>query len=260
MEFNPIGTFCRESAYKYETPRQGTFFPGHPGKVKLKKGFDFEMALRDIEDFERLWLVFCFHQNKGWRPTTRPPVPPADHSRVGVFASRSPYRPNAIGLSCVRLLKVEGLTLIVDESDLLDGTPILDIKPYIPKADAFPKARTGWVEAQSTECWTVRANPLFKAQNQWLMAHCDFDLYSFAQIQLTESPFDKKRKRIKCLSENTGVFAYRTFRMDFSFDKHCLSISLERIYSGYSLEELASSVDKYGDKMLHRAFLCEFPE
>ena len=143
----PIGTFFGDAVYKYDAPRQGRLFAGHPGRIVLNSGMNFETALRDLDGFERIWVIFQFHENVGWRPTTRPPVPPKGKDRVGTFASRSPYRPNPIGLSCVRLLKIEGLTLYVDEADLLNETPVLDIKPYIPMADAFPDAKAGWVDA-----------------------------------------------------------------------------------------------------------------
>ena len=139
--FSPIGYFYNSAHYKFEVPRQGVFFRGHLGKIELLPQKDFEIALRDLEGFERIWVIFQFHQNAEWRPTTRPPVPAAGKERVGTFASRSPYRPNPIGLSCVRLISVNGLTLTIDEADLLSETPILDIKPYIPKADAFPQAK-----------------------------------------------------------------------------------------------------------------------
>ena len=158
MQFTPIGTFYGDAVYKYDAPRQGRLFAGHPGRIELNAGQNFEMALRDLEGFERIWVIFQFHENEGWRPTTRPPVPPKGKDRVGTFASRSPYRPNPIGLSCVRLLKIDGLTLYVDEADLLNGTPVLDIKPYIPMADAFSDAKAGWVEEQEGDLWMVLAD------------------------------------------------------------------------------------------------------
>ena len=154
MQITPIGTFFGDAVYKYEAPRQGRLFAGHPGRIVLNEGQNFEMALRDLDGFERIWVIFQFHENEGWRPTTRPPVPPKGKDRVGTFASRSPYRPNPIGLSCVRLLKIDGLTLYVDEADLLNGTPVLDIKPYIPMADAFPDAKAG-LRNIANSTWTV---------------------------------------------------------------------------------------------------------
>ena len=264
MEIFPIGTFYGDAVYKYDAPRQGRLFAGHPGRIVLSAGQNFEMALRDLEGFERLWVIFQFHENAGWRPTTRPPVPPKGRDRVGTFASRSPYRPNPIGLSCVRLLKIEGLTLFVDEADLLNETPILDIKPYIPMADAFPDAKAGWVEEQVGDLWNIEVSDTFAVQNRWIAERSSFDLLSFAQVQLSrgnfsKDVFDSSRRRLT-LDENaqTGVLAYRTFRIHFSYDELSRSVCLQKITSGYTPEELHSSEDKYGDKPLHRDFLCAF--
>ena len=261
MEITPIGTFYGDAVYKYDAPRQGRLFAGHPGRIVLSPGNNFEMALRDLEGFERIWVIFQFHENGGWRPTTRPPVPPKGKDRVGTFASRSPYRPNPIGLSCVRLLKVDGLTLYVDESDLLNETPIFDIKPYIPMADAFPDAKAGWVEEQVGDLWTVEMSEKFAEQNRWIAERSSFDLESFAQVQLSrgnfsKDVFDSSRRRLT-IDENskTGVLAYRTFRIHFSYDDEARKVVLECVTSGYTPEELHSSEDKYGDKKIHKEFV-----
>ena len=101
-------------------------------------------ALVGIEGYDRLWLIWQFSTvaaeyaaGKSWRPTVRPPRL-GGNERRGVFATRSPYRPNALGLSCVELAGVENGELIVRGADLLDGTPIFDIKPYLPYVDAYP--------------------------------------------------------------------------------------------------------------------------
>ena len=266
MQVTPIGTFYGDAVYKYDAPRQGRLFVGHPGRIELKPGLNFEMALRDLEGFERIWVIFQFHENEGWRPTTRPPVPPKGKDRVGTFASRSPYRPNPIGLSCVRLLKVDGLTLYVDEADLLNGTPVMDIKPYIPMADAFPDAKAGWVEEQEGEPWTVESSETFAAQARWIAEHSDFDLESFARVQLSrgnfsKDVFDSSRRRLT-IDEiaKTGVLAYRTFRIHFCYDEVANKVVLQQISSGYTVEELKSSDhDRYGDMLLHREFFARFP-
>lgn len=101
-------------------------------------------ALDDLEGIERLWVVSHLHLNTGWNAKVMPPR--GGRTKRGLFATRAPHRPNCIGLSAVRLLSVEGFTLHVEEIDLLDGTPILDLKPYVPYADAFPSARAGWID------------------------------------------------------------------------------------------------------------------
>lgn len=259
MKVEPIGTFYGDAVYKYDAPRQGRLFAGHPGRIVLEPGKNFETALRDLDGFERLWVIFVFHENKGWRPTTRPPVPPEGKDRVGTFASRSPYRPNPIGLSCVRLLKIDGLTLYIDESDLLNGTPVLDIKPYIPMADAFPEAKAGWVEIQDKNLWEIATNTEFDQKQAWLLEHSSFDLLSFAFVQLSHGPFDDTRRRLTLdKARFSGILAYRTFRISFLYDENAQKITLCNIKTGYSAEELENSEDKYGDKALHRFFVEKF--
>jgi hypothetical protein len=179
-------------------------------------------------------LIFQFHQNKDWRPTARPPVPPLGRDRVGVFASRSPYRPNALGLSCVRLLKIKGLQLFVDECDLLDETPIFDIKPYIPKADSFPEARAGWVDLQDPFLWKIHSSSLFQEQQDWILKQLSWNLASFAQVQLSVHPLDDSRKRVCIKNKETqeAILSYRTFRILFSYNEESKGIFLKSIDTG----------------------------
>ena len=100
-------------------------------------------AWADLAGFERIWLIFVFDRSEGWKPQVRPP---RGGGKRGVLATRSPHRPNAIGLSAVELVAVEERALRVRGVVLLDGTPILDIKPYVPYADVFPAARAGWID------------------------------------------------------------------------------------------------------------------
>lgn len=103
-------------------------------------------VLRDLEGFDYVWAIYVFHLDEPgrWRPLVKPPRDP-DHAR-GLFATRAPHRPNPIGLSALRIARVEGRSVHVHGIDLLDGTPVLDLKPYVPYADAFPEAKAGWVD------------------------------------------------------------------------------------------------------------------
>lgn len=253
MQIEPIGTFHSEAVYKQEAPRQGVF-DGRLGRIELLPGNNFEMALRDLDGFERIWVLFQFHKNEGWRPTTRPPVASPGKERVGIFASRSPYRPNSIGLSCVHLIKIEKLTLYVDEADLLDGSPVLDIKPYIPKADSFPDARAGWADEQDKDLWLVDTTENFLRLSSALVSLGGPDLEAFAKVQLSNSPLDESRKRVE-RNGDYGVLAFRVFRIDFDIAQEQKRIILRDIRSGYTEDELSLSEDRYGDKDLHRKFL-----
>jgi len=144
VTFTPIGVARTPFLDRMSAPRQPYAARGVKGTIELFPGRDFEHALEDLAGWDLLWVIFWFHLNEGWRPKVLPPRSAGE--RRGVFSTRSPHRPNPIGLSVVKLIEVSGLVLHVSDVDLLDGTPVLDIKPYVPYADAFPDARTGWLE------------------------------------------------------------------------------------------------------------------
>ena len=135
---------------KFGIPRQAGIVEELEGRIVFEPEFRDPEALRGIEGFSHLWLIWQFSEalRESWSPTVRPPRL-GGNVRMGVFATRSPFRPNPLGLSCVRLLGVErdpvlGPVLRVAGADLMDGTPIYDIKPYLPYADAHPEARGGF--------------------------------------------------------------------------------------------------------------------
>ena len=254
-EFHPVGVFHGSAARKYDAPRQGAFDGGREGVVELLPAQNFETALRGLDGFERAWLLFVFDRNAGaWRPTTRPPVDVPGLRRVGVLASRAPYRPNPIGLSCVRIVRVEGRRLHVAEADLLDGTPVLDIKPYLPAADAFPDARAGWTVGAGGAPWAIDETPLFREQAARILAWQGPDLAATARMQLAIDPFDATRRRVRRTAEG-GTLALRMFRIDFTADETTRTVRLERIRSGYTAAELDDPADPHADKGLHRRFV-----
>lgn len=149
----PIAYISTDFKEKFGIPRQSGRAPSLEAKIIFTPEFRSTEALREIEGFSHLWLLFDFSlaHKEAFSPTVRPPRL-GGNKRVGVFASRSPFRPNPIGLSCVKLLRVEqteneGSILIVSGADLLDGTPILDVKPYLPYADSVPDASSGYAGA-----------------------------------------------------------------------------------------------------------------
>jgi tRNA-Thr(GGU) m(6)t(6)A37 methyltransferase TsaA len=123
------------------TPRQPGTGEVRDGEIRLRPGL--QNALKDLAGFSHVWVLFWFNYSRGWNSQL---VPPRDVKKRGVFATRSPHRPNAIGMSVVRLLQVQGLMVRVRGLDMLDGTPVLDLKPYIPYADSIPGAKAGWVD------------------------------------------------------------------------------------------------------------------
>jgi tRNA-Thr(GGU) m(6)t(6)A37 methyltransferase TsaA len=147
--YQPIGIVHSPYARRMDAPHQPTVVAGTelgaPAEATLELDANLPATiLRDLEGFERLWLIFAFHLSEGWVPLVQPPRGP--RQKRGVLATRSPHRPCGIGLSSVELVAVEGRTLHLRGVDLLDGTPVLDVKPYVPYADAFPEARAGWID------------------------------------------------------------------------------------------------------------------
>lgn len=151
MEIHPIGILRCAFKEKFGLPRQPGMLKGSNGIVKLNRDPRFKAALNQLERFNYIWLIFGFHKNPSgrWRPVIDPPrdIPVKD---LGVLASRSPYRPNPLGLSAVKLDRIDygakgGIEIHVSGIDILDQSPVFDIKPYLPYADKIEEANSGWV-------------------------------------------------------------------------------------------------------------------
>jgi len=149
FSLSPIGYLASPFRDRFGIPRQPRLAPHARGCLRLLPPYDRVEAVRGLEAFSHVWITFVFHLSVGeWRPTVRPPRL-GGNERVGVFASRSPFRPNSLGLSLVELLSIDtvaGVVLTLGGVDLLDGTPVLDIKPYIPFVESEPTARAGFVD------------------------------------------------------------------------------------------------------------------
>ncbi len=261
FEFFPIGVVHSGQKFRYETPRQGAF-SRCDGEIELFSTFGGD-AVSDLAGFDRIWVVFCFHLNCGrdWKAKVRPPFPAGGQCR-SVFATRSPHRPNPIGLSCVELAGISGNRLLVRHIDMLSGTPVLDIKPYIPEADAFPDSAVGWraaVPEAEKLSWHLEYAPEFLAQAEFIRQDSGLDILNFVQVQLANEPFDSSRKRVKKLDDLHGMLGCRTWRINFSYQEDIRFIKLEKVESNYRPEELlAGAEDKYMDKELHRKFIREY--
>ena len=148
--FEPVAHIRTDLTSKFGLPRQSGLVPELSGRIEFVPAFRQPEAIRELDTFSHIWLLWVFSEavREGWSATVRPPRLGGNQS-VGVFASRSPFRPNAIGLSCVKLEDIEvdgtrGPVISISGVDLMDGTPILDIKPYVPYADAIPDAAAGF--------------------------------------------------------------------------------------------------------------------
>ncbi|MFH1143901.1 MAG: tRNA (N6-threonylcarbamoyladenosine(37)-N6)-methyltransferase TrmO [Candidatus Eisenbacteria bacterium] len=139
--YRPIGVIRSPHVDGAATPIQPVFAVGIPGRVELEA--DYAEGLRDLDGFSHLFLIYHFHRAAPARLLARPFL---DDQERGVFATRAPARPNPIGISLVRLQRIEGRVLHVEDIDVLDGTPLLDIKPYAPRFDDRRGACSGWLE------------------------------------------------------------------------------------------------------------------
>ena len=165
----PIARIQSDFSEKFGIPRQSGLVGALRARVVFAPEYRVREAFRGLEGFTHIWLVWAFSQNveAGWSPTVRPPRL-GGNVRMGVFATRSPFRPNPIGLSCVELLAIDydapdGPALVVGGADLLDGTPIFDVKPYVPHADCRPQARGGFADAHREDRLAVDFPPQLEA-------------------------------------------------------------------------------------------------
>lgn len=248
--YEPIGYFSCSQTNPTDSPRQGVLAQESSGFIHLEKKYGSD-CLRDLQGMERVWLIYDFHHNKSWKPLVRPPR--GANQKRGVFATRSPYRPNSIGMSCVKLGELSGDLVQILEHDLLDGTPILDIKPYLPYSDSFQNSRVGWLE--NLKKYEVNWSESVLEQLSWLEEHMPINFKDIIRNQLEFEPTNKKIKRVREKGDHY-ILAYRTWRILFSVDDPYIRI--KKIVSGYNSDEIMNDLDPYADKVLHRKFIKKF--
>lgn len=261
LTVTPIGIVRSPFREKREAPRQGTATGAAEATIELRA--DLGHAVEDLEGFERIWVVFWFDRAHGWKPKV---LPPRSDRKRGVLATRSPHRPNPIGLTAARLERVDGCTLHISQCDLLDGTPVLDVKPYVPYADAFPTARAGWLERAEPEHagaetgavadpigdYSVVLSEEAGAMLAWLRA-AGVDLTTPLESQLRLGPQPHPYRRIRAVG-SALVIAVKDWRARFRTEGQ--TIVIERVYSGYRPRELATGT--FPDADVHRAFASRF--
>lgn len=247
---------CNQKALKFDVKHQPDPDAEETHLIRLEPGHQFEMALQDLAGFDRIWLIWWFHRNSTWRPRTLPPRGPAH--RRGVFATRAPHRPNPIGLTCVSLLEVNGLELTVGPLDLVDGTPILDIKPYLTTVDCFPGSSLGWldeVEVAMAEPpkYSVEISPRVRAQVDWLEREHGVRIIDRVTEVLARDPSPHRTRRILDLKDGRFRMACGPWRVYFSVVGS--TVTLLSIAKGYSDSALAG---EYANDIQHGIAQREF--
>lgn len=260
MEFEfkikSIGTFRSPYKHELEAPRQAPsetlYFP--ETYIELHQDSQLELGLKDLDGFERIWVIFSFHKKSQWQALVQPPR--GSDGKRGVFATRSPLHPNHLGLSCLRIKRLEGRKIFVESSDLLDETPIFDIKPYIPYCDSFPQSSIGWLTGIEKDHWKIIWKTEAQKKQDWLFNHGIF-LVPIVENHLGYDPTDGERKRVVLENPKQGVFSYRTWRVRFVLAEN-QKLEITDVFSGYSKDDLRMDEDPYGDKNLHREFESNF--
>jgi tRNA-Thr(GGU) m(6)t(6)A37 methyltransferase TsaA len=209
LTLRPIGYIRSGKGMKFQAQHQPDENEVEENRVELRPDADLALATADLAGFERVWLLWWFHRNSTWRPQVIPPRGP--QRRRGLFATRSPHRPNALGLTPVRLLGVEegGRVLRIGPCDLVEGTPIFDLKPYVPAYDSFPGSRAGWideVDAAEREAprFLVDLEAVAAEQARWLRTEHGIDFVPRVRELLARDPAPHRTRRIRRVAPEYG--------------------------------------------------------
>jgi tRNA (adenine37-N6)-methyltransferase len=257
LELTPIGVARTPFQYKEEAPRQPAVASGVRGTIELFPEAAYEHGLEGLEGFSHLWLLFWFHHNTTWKAKV---MPPRSEKKRGVFATRSPHRPNPLGLSVVRLLRIEGRVLHVEDVDLLDGTPIFDIKPYVAYTDAVPAADSGWLARPDDPGvhYAVTWSDLALEQLAWLAGRAPLDLKAIVEQVLTLGPTPHPYRRIKQLSDHSRL-GVKDFRVRFTtHDRVCHVLDIDTGYKKSVLANPQAQPTEQTPLEVHRGFVARF--
>lgn len=242
LVLEPIGIVRTSLVTKVEAARQPRAAQGARACIELFRGRNFEHALEDLSRWKLIWVIFWFHHNPGWRPKVLPPR--STSGRKGVFATRSPHRPNPIGLSVVRLERVDGLDVHVLDADMLDGTPVLDLKPYVAYTDSHPDAGSAWLDetsqgaaqpADPVAAYVVTFTPLATEQANWIETRTGLAIGERIRSTLTLGPEPHPYRRIRRIDGGMQL-AVKEWRVRFSVEGR--EARVIEIYSGFRASQL----------------------
>ncbi len=250
VTLKPIGFFNGSITHKSALPRQGVLSQ-QEGFIEFERGFDSKLGLQGLNEMSHVWIIFSFHKaTSPAKPLVRPPRKP--EIQVGVWATRSPYRPNSLGLTLAKIEKVEGKKLYLSQIDLIDQTPILDLKPYVTESDRPQKPKLGWIDR--IETWKYKLSAQASRQISWLKENGLTEIDDVLESQFGTPPLQLKRKRVK-QKETYFELSYRTWRFLFKINLKTKVSQILEVKSGYNQSELKDKFDPYSDKDLHRNFV-----
>ncbi len=262
LTLQPIGFIRTQKQVKFHARHQPIESNAEQNVLELLPDCQYEEALQDLAGFSRIWLVWWFHRNTEWRPLVLPPRGPS--KRRGVFATRSPHRPNPLGLTPVQLIRVDGLKLILGACDLVDGTPVFDIKPYIPGYDIFAEERTGWLDEveealSQPPLYTVNYARLAETQAEWLQANWQIDFRPRLSELLARDPGLHRSRRITRRSAGVFVIGCGAWRAVFAVEEK--RVTVQEIEAGYAKRFLCDP-NRSGiiDREAQLAYLEHWPE
>jgi tRNA-Thr(GGU) m(6)t(6)A37 methyltransferase TsaA len=200
LTLKPIGFIRNGKSLKFNARHQPDESQPETNIIEIVKGDKYQKALFDLEGFDRIWLIWWFHRNEDWRPQVLPPRGPA--KRRGVFSTRSPHRPNPIGITPVQLISIKKNIVTIGPCDLVEGTPIFDIKPYIASYDSFPESKTGWLadieKNENTQPdFIIIYSALAEEHIQWLRKNWRIDFTERLQEILSRDPSPHRTRRIR---------------------------------------------------------------
>lgn len=263
LTLQPIGFIRTAQRVKFQAGHQPDEAQPGCSVLELLPGHDYALALRDLEGFSRIWLLSWFHRNKGWRPLVLPPRGPKQ--RRGVFATRSPHRPNPLGLTATELISIDAKAgrLVLGACDLLEGTPIFDIKPYLATYDSFPDAGGGWTaEVDATlalpPVYTVALTPLALEQAEWLMIEWGVDFRPRMLALLARDPTLHRTRRIRRRQDGRLEIGCGAWRGTFVVVGERVEIgSLDAAYPLHWIRD--ESRANIADREAQAAFLARWP-
>ena len=260
LALTPIGVVHSPFRDKRSAPRQPAEARDVCGRIELYAQPGLRDALSDLDEWTHIWVLFWFHRNSSWRAKVQPP---RSATKRGVFSTRSPYRPNPIGMSVLRLDRVCGSELHVRDLDILDGTPVLDLKPYVAYTDAVSAASAGWLTgsvADTGPSYEVEFVDRAQQQLQWLRPRAAIDLEALATSVLRAGPHPHAYRRIRVYS-GYSVLGVKDFRLRFRVVGQ--TIEVFQIGTGYRARVLSDPRAEPTEQTplsVHREFLALFGE